>query len=76
MKEGNVIGEVGFLNKDKRTASVIADKECVMYRFNSEGWEKLKAENPDIAILFYDYIIKILSKRIIRANSEIQALNS
>lgn len=65
---GNIIGEISFYQKQPRTASIIAEKPCVLYKFTHAQQEKMIAEDPVLARQFDQFIISVLAERTVYAN--------
>lgn len=65
---GTIIGEIGFYLHIPRTASVLADTDCVIYKFTQEAMVELEKDHPDIALMFHKKIIKTLADRLSHTN--------
>lgn len=60
---GTIVGELPFLAETGRTATVIADKECVTWLLDRTHFSKLEEENPDIATEMLRVGLKLTSER-------------
>lgn len=71
MGPGEVFGEIQFLTDSVASASVIAQDYVDMYIIDGDFIKTtLFSANPSLVINFYRYLCMILSKRIIKRESE------
>jgi glutaminase len=73
---GASFGEMALLDGGKRSADVIADERVVCYGFSVDELRKLGDERPAILIKMFGNMMRDLSERLRRANSEIRALEN
>lgn len=73
MGAGTVVGEIGFFQGGKRTATVLAEKPCVYFMLTTDGLKKLE-EDPIMARSFHNLIIQIMSERLTKYNRTLQAI--
>jgi SulP family sulfate permease len=64
MGAGTVVGEVGLFLGGVRTASVVTDKPCTIYRLSHDSLARMNLENPDLALAFHRYLICLLAERL------------
>lgn len=64
LKEGQVLGEVGFLSGISRTASCVAMADCELVKISKETFSKIKKDYPELAIKIYEKLVYILSSRL------------
>ena len=64
MGPGTIVGEVAFYLDIPRSASVIADLPTTGYRLKRESLKRLRAERPDLAAMFHEFIAHRLSERV------------
>lgn len=64
MGTGTVVGEVGLFLGGVRTASVVSDQPCIVYRLTVAALERMNRENPDLALAFHRYLICQLGERL------------
>ncbi|MDA1142670.1 MAG: SulP family inorganic anion transporter [Planctomycetota bacterium] len=74
MQEGTAIGEIGLYLGQPRTASVIAESECEVYRLTKESLERMEREHPELATDFHRFIIRLLAQRLADSNKTLRAL--
>ncbi len=75
MSMGTIVGEMGFYLGSRRSASVIADLPTIAFRLSRGKLEIMKTENPELAIVFNELMVRIVSERLAATNLEIAALN-
>jgi len=63
-KDGDVLGEIGFLTGSKRTAICVAMKDSALLKFSMDRFEKIKSENPVSAVRIYERLVIVLSNRL------------
>ena len=71
---GTIVGEVSLYLNTKSTASVVTNERCEVYYLSIKSFEKLKLEASNEAAKLHTYVIKLLSDRLTKTNSTIQAL--
>jgi SulP family sulfate permease len=64
MGPGTVVGEVGLFLQGTRAASVVTDQPCTVYRLSVSALERMRGENPDLALAFHRYVICLLGERL------------
>lgn len=65
---GEVVGEMSFLDKAPRSASVKAASDCELVEIHSEKFERLMGKLP----IWYKALIHTLLERLRRANARIR----
>ena len=63
-KSETIIGEIGFYNQSNHSASVIADEYSSVYFFSSHDFRRMEREEPELAVAFHKFIIKVLIERL------------
>jgi SulP family sulfate permease len=61
---GTIVGEVAFYLGVRRSASVVADLPTTGYRLTRASLERLRAERPDLAAMFHEFIAHRLAERV------------
>ena len=69
-----VFGEVALLDRQPRSATVMADEDVVCYVLSEEAFHGLGREHPAIAITLLTNLERELSRRIRRANLMVSEL--
>lgn len=74
IKEGSIVGELGFYLNMPRTASVIVEQQAAVYKITEENLKNILLHYPDQVVLFQNYLIYMLADRLNNANKTIQTL--
>jgi SulP family sulfate permease len=69
-----VVGEMGFFRRGVRSASISTDGPTTLYTLTRTRFEAMRAERPDLALAFDDFIIRTLADRLEFANRTVDAL--
>jgi SulP family sulfate permease len=57
-----------------RTASVIASRNSTVYRLSGQALKEMQEQDPEIAALFHEWIVRLLAERLVDNNRTIEAL--
>ncbi|KAK6542194.1 hypothetical protein TWF694_007957 [Orbilia ellipsospora] len=60
---GTTCGELPFFSETPRTATVVAERDCITWLMNREHWSKLKCQHPQIASELYRLALKLTTER-------------
>ena len=60
---GRPCGELPFFGETVRTATVRAERECVVWTLGVEGWERIRAESPRVAMELMKVCLKLTAER-------------
>lgn len=60
---GTTCGELPFFSETERTATVTAERDCVVWSMDREGWEALQKKEPDVAQELLRISLKLTSER-------------
>jgi SulP family sulfate permease len=71
---GTFIGEIGLFLGQPASASVIADKDCIVFFLSLENLKKLEQAAPDVSASFHKFIIRMLAERLISNTRSLKAL--
>jgi sulfate permease, SulP family len=71
---GTIVGEMAMYTGAPRSADVIADTDCQLRRLDAQELRQMQAEDPQAAIEFHNFIVRLLAKRLTAANDEISIL--
>jgi len=72
---GTIVGEIGFYLHRKRSATVRAETDCVVYRLTEEAMAEIEKLYPTIALSFHRSIVRVLALRVIQTNYELQVVS-
>jgi CRP-like cAMP-binding protein len=67
--EGDPIGEIAFIDKGTRSATVKADEDTILIEIPGEAFEGVLEKNKDIAFKVYRAITAVLCRRLREANA-------
>ncbi|GJC80127.1 uncharacterized protein ColLi_02965 [Colletotrichum liriopes] len=68
---GTTCGELPFFSETDRTATVTVDRDCVAWRMDKEGWQRLQKDQPDVAQELLRVSLKLTSERMTSITSYI-----
>lgn len=68
---GTTCGELPFFSETERTATVIAERDCVVWSMDLEGWTKLQKKEPDVAQELLRISLKLTSERMASITSHV-----
>ena len=71
---GHTVGEIGFFLGIRRTASVVANQDSVVYSLSMEDLNQMEVDNPESANLFHRLSVILLSKRVMHLTYAVRAL--
>jgi len=69
-------GEIGLLRNDKRSASVVAEEDCVFMVTNRSRFNDFGEKEPYIGLLITRQIAKILAERLSKSDQDVVTLFS
>jgi len=62
--EGDVFGEMSFIDGSPRSATVIANEDSILHRMSFDRFQKLMDEKPKLAARFLMGFMRVLVKRL------------
>jgi SulP family sulfate permease len=74
MRNGRIVGEIGFFLGQNRCASVITDEHSIIYRLSAEDLKQLEKDMPETAAVFHQVIIRLMAHRVTHLIKTINAL--
>lgn len=72
---GNFIGEVAFYLHSSRSASTLAEKPCRLRKLSQRNFKKMKKESVELAEVFSQTIICLLSEKLVNTTKKIELLS-
>jgi SulP family sulfate permease len=69
-----VVGEMGVFRQSVRSATVSSEGPTALFTLTRNNFERMRRERLDLAIAFEDFMIRILSDRIISRDREVAVL--
>ncbi len=74
MCSGTIVGEVGLILKEPRSATVVTDRPSTIYRLSAESLNEMDENDPEIAVAFHNFITRLIAERLSNANKAIQSI--
>jgi SulP family sulfate permease len=74
MNSGTVVGELGLYLDEARTASIVADELCVVYRLSRENLDRMHTEKPGLAAAFNLFMVRLLADRLTDTSKILQSV--
>ncbi|MBD2206460.1 SLC26A/SulP transporter family protein [Calothrix sp. FACHB-1219] len=71
---GNTIGEMGLYRRAPRMASVVADRDSLLYFLSSQAFEQMEREDFQLAASFHKFIVISLAERLNHREQELKSL--
>jgi CRP-like cAMP-binding protein len=65
---GRIVGEMALLDHERRSATCVADADCVMLTLDETGLRRMAAEAPLLAYRFMFGLARLLSRRLRRTS--------
>jgi SulP family sulfate permease len=74
MRAGAVFGEIGMYLDIPRSVSVVSTGPGSFYRLSSDSLKEMERADPELALKFQNYMIHILSERLVDLNRTLESL--
>jgi len=74
MRSGRSVGEIAFYLGTRRTASVVADQDSVVYSLSIDELINMEANAPEVANIFHRVSVFLLSERVMHLTRTVRAL--
>jgi CRP-like cAMP-binding protein len=71
MGMGTVIGEMGFYLGIPRSGTVVTANSCVLYRFSLASYQRMNAEDPELASSIHQFMVRLLANHLAYANKQL-----
>lgn len=65
---GRIVGEMALLDQERRSATCVAETDCIMMTLDAAGMQRMSAERPLLAYRFMLNLAKLLSRRLRRTS--------
>ena len=72
---GTVVGELGLFLGVPRTASIVTNEPCLVYRLSASSLDRMKRDEPEVAADFYQFVTRVLAERVVNCTKSIRALS-
>lgn len=74
MHAGTVVGEMGMYLGETRSASVVTETPCTLYRLSETALERMQGEAPEVAAAFHRFMARRLAERLRHTDQMVKAL--
>ena len=74
MRAGAIVGEIGLILDEPRSATVIADKSSTVYRLSAQSLGRMQEERPVVAVAFHKFLGRLLAERLANTDRAIRLL--
>lgn len=74
INSGRTVGEIAFFLGTRRTASVVANQNSVVYSLSMEDLDRLEVKDPESASVFHRLTALLLSQRVVHLTNTVRAL--
>jgi CRP-like cAMP-binding protein len=74
IKQGDIFGELVLINETKRTANIVANKNCEVLIIKYEDFYSFYNKNPKVFSLLVLNITRLVTKRLKMMNTTLQEL--
>ena len=71
---GTVVGELGMILREPRSASVVAEEPSRIYRLTRDSLESMRQQAPQLALAFEGYLTHLLAERLVHTTRTIQTI--
>lgn len=71
---GTIVGELGIYAGKRRTATVLADTDCLVDRLSVAAMERMERDDPDLATLIHRAMTILISEKLAGTNRLIEQL--
>ncbi|HEX8962434.1 MAG TPA: cyclic nucleotide-binding domain-containing protein [Rhodocyclaceae bacterium] len=65
---GRIVGEMALLDRERRSATCVADSDCMLLVLSGENMGRLAADTPLLAYRFMLNLAKLMSRRLRRTS--------
>lgn len=73
---GTVIGELGFYLEGKRSASVVTNKQTLVYRLDAQSLSRMETEAPEVAMAFHRFVARFSAQRLVYVTHALEAISA
>jgi len=73
-RSGTMVGEMGLFLKQPRTATVVVSEPSVLYKLTLEAYNRMMADDHELAFYLHQWIGRVLATRIAENNSTLNVL--
>lgn len=70
------VGEMGFFRGSTRSATVATEGTATLYTLTRVGFERMRRERPELAMLFVEFMLRMLAERLVVTERTAAALGT
>jgi SulP family sulfate permease len=74
IRSGTVVGEISMYLRAQRTAHVVTEQKCVLYRLTLDALGKMEKQDPETASALHEWVARLLAERMADNTRAIRAL--
>lgn len=74
VRGGTVVGDISLYLGQPRTANVVTEQKCVLYRLTTESMKKMESQDSEAASALHEWIARLMAERMADNTSAIEAL--
>jgi SulP family sulfate permease len=74
IRPGTIVGEVTHYTESPRTASVVAEVDCVVRRLDPAALDRMQREDPELAADVHEWFARLLAQRLTDTLGAVDAL--
>lgn len=74
VRGGTVVGDISLYLGQPRTANVVTEQKCVLYRLTTESMKKMESQDAEAASALHEWIARLMAERMADNTSAIEAL--
>lgn len=75
LDEGNIVGELSFVRRSKRSANAIAISYAKLFELSRDDFNAIVDENPSLGCRIYDAILQVMAYRLERTDNHLIKLS-
>ena len=64
LEKGSIVGESGLLRNHVHQSKITVVEDCRLMSLSAQQYQKMQNENPDLALRFFAYLLKITTLRL------------
>lgn len=74
MSAGSVVGELGLYLGEPRSATIVADTDCTVFRLKKGALERMEREDALLAATFHRAMLRLTAARLVHTSRALQAV--
>ena len=74
MCAGTIVGELGMILEEPRTASIVSKRPSKIYRLSREALQRIEREEPQLALAFHRHLTYLVAGRLAESTRTIRTI--